>query len=258
MDLKNFARNYMANLAMKTYPGRGVVVGRDEYGNPILIAWTMGRNPLDSGNRVYEKDEEVGRVWTEVANPAYPPENPELTLYDAMEQRWNLHVASNGAQTTSIVTHYDASGWDINSVQRELSEWSYEPDPNHTPRITGYVYLGSEKTEFGLSIIRKPLWGDPDDVEDAQRDFFTESDIPKGYGMGITTYVDDGKPLPSYRERPMILPIEGDSVEAIANGFWAILNPAYRVSLAVKRVPAEGGRPEIAIINKQLKIEAAN
>ena len=49
--------NFRKHLKENCYPGRGIVLGCDSGGNPVLIYWIMGRS-LNSRNRIFAITEE--------------------------------------------------------------------------------------------------------------------------------------------------------------------------------------------------------
>ncbi|MCA9968308.1 MAG: hypothetical protein KC423_28885, partial [Anaerolineales bacterium] len=61
---------------------------------------------------------------------------------------------------------------------------------------------------------------------------------PPGYGYGLTTYMGDGSPLPSFSGDPLLLPLPGTPQQLLA-AYWDALDPENRIALAMKRI-AEG------------------
>ena len=106
----------------------------------------------------------------------------------------------------------------------------HEPDaPNYTPRISGYLDLDTD--QVWLSILK----ASPFDAEQSERHFFRFDSIEPGYGYAITTYAGDGNPLPSFSGTPYLLPLDGDPAD-----FWQALGGDNRISLAVRRIAADG------------------
>jgi hypothetical protein len=56
----------------------------------------------------------------------------------------------------------------------------------------------------------------------------------------LTTYREDGSPLPSFEGDPILVPCDG-TPEAVLERYWKALDAENRVSLAVKRIPVDGG-----------------
>lgn len=226
------------------YPGRGIVVGRDESGQHLVqVYWIMGRSE-NSRNRIFDND--GGRVFTAAANPS-KVQDPSLIIYNAMDEcpRCRTFFAvTNGHQTDSFRSACEQG------IISSLAKYSYEPDaPNYTPRINGFCDTKSGLgTIAGLAIIRKsPLGGT------CERSIYLYEQIANGFGYCITTYADDGSPLPSFRGEPLLMPLAG-SLEGVADQYWAILNGENLVSLVVKFIEVSSGKSHVSIINKYLRV----
>jgi len=236
-DSREIQANFRS-LSENSYVGRGFVVGLDESGNMIQVYWLMGRS-AGSRNRVFDLDE--GRVFTKSADGSVP-DNPELTLYNAMdERRCGYYVVSNGAQTDDLCQALK------NRVQHAfrhtLLRWSYEPDPNHTPRITAVAHWMGNRFEVEMALLRKSATSD-----DCDRAWYMYGNIPLGTGYCMTTYMGDGDPLPSFRGEPYLMPLNGTG-EQIASTYWAALNRHNRVALVVKTISIRTANTEVHVIN---------
>ena len=155
-----------------------------------------------------------------------------------------LAVALPAAAGTRIEKEYRlASG---GSFESALQKREREPDaPNYTPRISGLIDLREELPAFALSMLKaNPAYPDRTD-----RTTFRPVPPPPGLGLGITTYKEDGDPLPPFSGEPLWLPLEGDA-ERLADHYWKSLDADNRVALAVKRIPAQDGVPEIVLRNR--------
>jgi hypothetical protein len=228
-------------LRENPYPGRGIVIGRDETGRQLIqVYWIMGRS-ANSRNRVFEKDDATGRLFTEAADLA-KVEDPSLIFYNAMMEQRGIFIVSNGDQTDTIAQAIRAGS----DSYEALSQRTYEPDkPNYTCRIAGLCFGG---TVGQLAVLRRSAWGDTCD-----RHFYEFSQIAAGLGFCITTYAGDGNPLPPFRGEPYLLPLIG-GIEEVAAAMWSALNEANRVSLAVKFINIDTGRSRISIINEYEKV----
>jgi len=233
------AQENLRKLTANPYPGRGLVIGLDEWNeNMIQVYWITGRSP-NSRNRVFVTD--GGRLFTEPADPN-KVENPELIIYNAMMQKErNFFAVSNGHQTDAVIEKADGT----KDLLGLLDGWTYEPDePNWTPRITGLITL-TEWPRFELAT----LWRN----HDGHRNYYTTWSLgDPGYGEGLTTYTGDGNPLPSFTGEPILLPLRG-SQRDIRDTYWDALNPENRVALAVKFINPNG-RNHIDVINRFQKI----
>ncbi len=244
-DCGAVAQNNFDNLSRNPYPGRGLILGRNDQGFLVQVYWVMGRSE-NSRNRVLSYDKTTGRLYTEAADPKKVTD-PKLIIYNAMDELRSprAFIVSNGDQTDALIRGF-ATG---KTFQQTLHEWEYEPDaPNLTSRISGFFLVDNGLGV--LSLLRKSRWGTTCD-----RFFFTAplSGFHAGFGFGLTTYSGDGNPLPSFEGEPLLLPLRGD-VQSIAETYWEALNEANRVSLAVKII---GERQSvIQIINKYEKVAA--
>ena len=107
----------------------------------------------------------------------------------------------------------------------------YEPDaPNNTPRISAIVNADGS---FELSILKEKDGG-------CLREFFSYECCPEGKGYVISTYVGDGKPLPSFRGEPIEVEL------ASPDEVWAALNADNKVSLY------SNVKGEVRLFNKNL------
>ena len=203
-------------LANNTYPGRGIVVGKD-----CVYYFIMGRS-TNSRNRIFVATEDG--IKTEAHDPALLAD-PSLIIYHPVRTMGDALVVTNGDQTDTIV---EAGDFCAGCMTRE-----FEPDdPNFTPRISAIVYADGS---FEMSILKHQASGR------CLREFFAYEGADEGVGYFISTYVGDGSPLPSFAGEPIevALPDDPDAV-------WAALNADNKVSLYANI----GG--EVKLYNKNL------
>lgn len=222
------ANNSLAHISNNSYPGRGIIIGRNHDSKWVVIYWIMGRSD-NSRNRVFKYKNNI--LSTEAADPSLV-KDPSLIIYNAMRGIGHNVIVSNGSQTDMIYDKLMLGSGFLTSLAYE----TYEPDaPNYTPRISGY--LDKNFKNISLSVIKRNHTGNTDHC------FYRYSDIPLGVGYCITTYMGDGDPLPPFRGEPILLPLTGD-VDDIANTYWNLLNEDNRISLMIR----EGNY--VKIINK--------
>jgi IMP cyclohydrolase len=239
VEPKLVAQANMHNLSVNPYPGRGLVIGKVEPGW-IQVYWIMGRSE-DSRNRVFTQGAD-GLVYTEAVDPS-KVKDPSLIIYNAMAERNSFFFATNGVQTDNLVDAVTTG----TEPTKGLRQHTYEPDPNHTSRISGWCTRDPNSYAHFSLIKKSPL------SAAADRHLF-KCEVEAGYGYGISTYRGDGSPLPAFKGEPQLLPIEG-TIEEIAQTYWSALNEANRVSLAVKLIPYEIMTPsQVHIINKYEKV----
>lgn len=237
----------MFRLGCNVYPGRGIAMGVSADGRYVVqVYWIMGRSE-NSRNRIFSN--QGGRVFTEAADPK-KVKDPSLIIYNAMDEFQGNFIVSNGSQTDAVVKSLrdEASqGEKSSGLFRALQKFAYEPDePNFTPRIT--ALYAPKQPRFQFSILRKSRWDDS-----CVRSFETYDVLRNGTGMCVTTYQEDGDPLPSFEGSPYPVAIE-KKIETVAETFWDSLNPQNRVSLVVKFI--EGSDSEVQIVNQYEKVSA--
>ena len=183
-----------------SYPGRGIVVGKD-----IVYYFIMGRS-VNSRNRIFVECEDG--IRTEAHDPALL-EDPSLIIYHPVRTMGNKLVVTNGDQTDTIV---EAGSFREGCMKRE-----FEPDsPNFTPRISAVV---NEDGSFEISILKHQENGR------CLREFFAYEGADEGVGYFISTYQGDGNPLPTFAGEPVEVELaEPDAV-------WSALNADNKVSL---------------------------
>lgn len=222
--------NFERHIRQNSYPGRGMVIGRTETGDWVIVYWIMGRSP-NSRNRRFVADGVTLR--TEPIDLA-SVENPELIIYEAMLELPGIFLVSNGDQTRTLYETLQGSG----SFDEALLTREREPDaPNYTPRISGMITPGNAANPITLSILK----ANPADPALTDRFTFRPAPPPPGFGYCLTTYMGDGRPLPSFSGDPVWLPLQGDP-QTILQTYWNGLNAENRVALAVKVLEKDRSR----------------
>ncbi len=232
-DLKNL-------LSENSYPGRGIVIGQSADGKNAMIAYfIMGRSE-NSRNRIFEAFD--GGMRTKAFDES-KLSDPSLIIYNPYRAIGDSDITTNGDQT-DIVYEFIMSG---STFEEALFTREFEPDcPNYTPRISGITEydFGSGNFTYKLSIL-KSRNGDP---ECCNRYFYNY--IPKaGIGHFIHTYKCDGNPIPSFYGEPEEVALPNTAKE-LADLCWDNLNEENKVSLFVRCIPLDGGKPTEIIINK--------
>jgi hypothetical protein len=237
-QIKRLAQANLDALRSNPYPGRGIVVGLDQSGKYLVqVYWIMGRSE-NSRNRIFEADNETGRLYTEAAD-ATKMKDPSLVIYNAMRERGPHFIVSNGDQTDTVAE--SPAPLLLNVALRGRK---YEPDaPNFTQRISATSSLSKGRPYIQMVILRKSLFGEQCDR------FLYEYTPHPGFGHCITTYAGDGDPLPAFCGDPLLMPLAA-GLKEVAEAYWQALDEANRVSLAVKFIEIGNGRSDIHIINK--------
>jgi IMP cyclohydrolase len=240
MHLSEIApRNFNQHLVKNPYPGRGLVIGKSVHKDSwIIIYWIMGRSS-NSRNRQFIDDSGVLRTSPIDISKV---KDPSLIIYEAILELQKIFIVSNGDQTRTI---YEALHKGI-PVHEALSKREREPDtPNFTARISGILDLSTETANISLHILKANIFN-PDHTD---RYYYHPSILQEGYGFGLTTYQNDGDPLPCFSGDPLLLPIKG-TAEEILETYWNALNSENRVALAVKEIIYNGQESRILIRNQ--------
>ena len=226
-------------LAAKTYPGRGIVVGRSKDGKKAVTAYfIMGRSE-NSRNRIFVEEGED--IRTEAFDET-KLSDPSLIIYSPVKVIGKKTIITNGDQTDTIYD-YMTAGKCFNSA---LMSREFEPDaPNYTPRISALVDISDESLHFRMSIL-KSNDGNPDCCN---RYFYDYSDIPAGEGRFIHTYKEDGTTLPSFEGEPLKVSLDGD-IDEFTKNLWKNLNEDNKVSLFTRFIDIKTGEYQTRIVNK--------
>ncbi len=226
-----------AYLSERTYPGRGIVLGRSADNAKAVIAYFIMGRSVNSRNRVFTETEDG--IRTEAYDPS-KMSDPSLIIYHPVRVYEGETIVTNGDQTDTIRDSLAAG----HCFRHALMGREFEPDgPNWTPRISGIV---EEDGAYKLSIL-KSLDGDPS----CCCRYFYEYDKPQaGVGHIIHTYQADEEPLPSYVGEPAMVTIDAPDAKSLADLIWQNLNEDNKVSLYVSYIDLATGERDTVIVNK--------
>lgn len=227
-------------LQSKTYPGRGIVLGKTKDGSKAVCAYfIMGRSE-NSRNRIFVEDGEG--IRTQAFDPAKLVD-PSLIIYAPVRVLGNKTIVTNGDQTDTIYEGMDKQL----TFEQSLRSREFEPDgPNYTPRISGVMHLESGKYNFAMSILKSNN-GDP---SGCNRYTYAYENPKAGEGRFIHTYAADVNPLPSFEGEPTWVAIEDDDIDTFTDKIWTSLNEDNKVSLFVRFIDIATGTYETRIVNK--------
>lgn len=233
-----------AELAVNSYPGRGIVIGRSDDGLRAVIAYFIMGRSANSRNRVFtEKD---GGIITQAADPS-KLEDPSLIIYAPVRVFGNRTIVTNGDQTDTIFEAYEKG----RGFAKALRTRTFEPDvPNFTPRISGVVKVSKKgKMSYKMSILRS----DEGNGGSVERFFFEYPQPVPGEGRFLHTYRCDGNPIPSFSGEPEKVRLSGD-IDTFTNMLWNSLNEDNKVSLFVREIELKTGKCATRIVNKYEKV----
>lgn len=230
-------RSLKEELGATSYPGRGIVLGKSDDGQYLVMAYfIMGRSE-NSRNRVFIPD---GDGLKTKAFDESRMTDPSLIIYAPVRVLGEVTIVTNGDQTDTVYDTMKQGG----TFEDALRTRTFEPDaPNYTPRISGLAEPREDR--YRLSIL-KSADGDPSSV----RRCFYEYTAPKaGRGHFIHTYQGDGNPLPSFEGEPAEISLKGD-IDAFTEEAWNSLNADNRVSLFTRYIRLSDGETETRLVNK--------
>lgn len=258
-------------LESKTYPGRGIYVSKSPDNNSFWCAyWTMGRSEgsrnrvfseIDSttqNDRLFQVDEKLfpkHGVSVDIADMnKCDAERPWLLYYNPLIliPEYNSLIISNGDQSDTIFQKIVECENSKKGFYEGLLSREFENDPpNYTPRISAII--NTKERTFDLSILKRG----GEEHNYCERNFYHYDDyIPNFEGRLITTYVDDGNPLPTFDTDPIPLKHNSTSVKQFMDSIWKSLNEENKVSLLVSEACFDSHCVTWSFVNKYERVEA--
>ncbi len=234
-----------AYLRERSYPGRGILIGKSLDGTKAVTAYFIMGRSTNSRNRVFIEDGKG--IRTQAFDPS-KMEDPSLIIYAPVRVLGNKTIVTNGDQTDTIYEGLDKQL----TFEQSLRSRTFEPDgPNYTPRISGVLHVEDGRYNYAMSILKSNN-GDPDST---QRYTFAYENPKAGEGRFISTYQNDGNPLPSFAGEPIVADFDADftaNIDNFTNRIWAALNEDNKVSLFTRFIDIATGEVESRIINKNI------
>lgn len=228
-------------LKDRAYPGRGIVIGRDESGeNAVFAYFIMGRS-AGSRNRVFAENSHGG-IETKPADINAVVGDPSLTIYNAVRIAGNKTIITNGTQTDIAAELMDKQY----SFEQSLRSQEYEPDaPLFTPRISSVARFSEDGLNYAMSIIKKGAEGE------ILRYNFAYNNPASGIGRILHTYDETGGNPVSFSGEPAAVSLkDSGDLKNFADNLWNSLNADNKVSLFVRKANIASGKAESIIINK--------
>ena len=228
-------RNFKKHISLNSYPGRGIVLGKNRDDSWVLIYWIMGRSP-QSRNRVLKY--ENGILRTEAISSSLNHDQ-KFIIYNAMRDLDGVIVVSNGSHTDRICEKINEGENFFTSLESEKHE---SDSPNYTSRIAGLIKLSEPGINMG-KICKSDF-----SFNRTSYHYFRYPIIQPGFGYCLTTYMVDGDPPSTFQGDPILIPLQGNA-ENIANKFWNELNAENRISLFTREIK-KLGEENLKIINR--------
>ena len=237
-------------ISSKTYPGRGIVVFHPNNQDKLFCAyWIMGRSE-NSRNRVFEECE--GNLKTVPAD-ASKVEDPHLIIYNARVAvpDKDVVVITNGDQTNTIVDFVKNFDDEKTAFMQSLMTRTFEDDePNFTPRISCMINTRSGEVCFSS------LKCANSQSETPLRNFSFYESVAQSQGYLLTTYVDDGDPLPSSNAEPIKITCDSQSLNMFKESLWTALDDDNKISLYVEEIDLKNANSVRSFVNNYKKVEA--
>jgi IMP cyclohydrolase len=240
--------NLFEYLAGNEYPGRGICIGKTSGGNKAMVAYFIMGRSVNSRNRVFDPID--GGIRTMAADPSKMTD-PHLIIYNPVLTYHNATIVTNGDQTDTIRDFMARNDFRDFSFEAALKTRTFEDDgPNWTPRISGVVDMATGG--YKMSILKS----DGGDDRSVQRFTFDYSQPLAGKGHFISTYMADGKPLPSFTGEPLRVDMDEEDPHEYAGKLWRALNDDNKVSLFVRVIDLASRAYKDVIVNKYKTVEA--
>ena len=159
--------------------------------------------------------------------------NTPSELKYASSHEW-ARLEEDGTVTVGITDHAQEALGDVVFVElpeegsalaagggfeEALASREREPDaPNYTPRISAMLDFRVSDNNVHLSVLK----ANRNDPVKTDRITICPANPPAGFGYGLTTYMGDGSPLPSFVGDPLLLPLKGSPAQII-DAYWDAL-----------------------------------
>lgn len=233
-------------LKTKTYPGRGIYIERLIDGYVRIVYFIMGRSE-NSRNRIFREID--GGIETVCADESKMTD-PHLIIYNPVLTRSGFTIVTNGDQTNTIYDFADKFDLSHNAFEEALLTRTFEDDePNFTPRISAIV--NHKSGDYKISILKNGGGCGNHTL----RYTYNYTNPSKNTGRLITTYIDDGNPLPSFAGEPHLLASANTCLNEFVYSVWDNLNEDNKISLFVREIKLDSGEHKDLIINKYKRVD---
>ena len=239
VEIFNIASQNETYLKENKYPGRGIIIGATpSEKHYVQIYWIMGRSK-NSRNRLFIMENNF--IKTEIFDEKIEGDR-SLIIYYPIKSINNYHIISNGDQTETIYDFINNN----KTFKNALDTREFEPDPpNYTPRISGFIDLRSENSNYGLSVLKTI----DHNKEFCQRNYYYYTKFIKGFGHCVHTYDHDDNPIPSFSKEPYLIKLH-ENIDDNIKYIWDLLNIDNKVSVLVKYISKEINQTMIKIKNR--------
>jgi hypothetical protein len=231
MDIEN--RKY---LSEHPYPGTGILIGKPDIDHCVLTCWIMGNTPEERNRMLVRREGHMGGEFVDVNiahHSALSVPLPDDSRIMACNYEHNWYAASNILGIATILPQ------------------SWCEHVGTVPQWTGGVWAGMNYfgpvalVEATLQVARYDedgiLWGSSSHEYRTLRPGYGRCVIEHDHLKGVTTL---------FQREPLIVPVVGDTAQAIAESWWEVLAPEKRVALATVHFSLKkDGKANLHIIN---------
>jgi len=223
-------------------PCRGIIAGRDLFGNGVQIFLVMGRSEKGKNRKCIIENESA--IATRASDAAAYDESLTFTV---MTQTSNSHIVSNWNQTSGIYQRLKKNdGKTPEKFFDALGDYSYALDaPVFTPRISA-CHDVSNLGKIYLSLIKKGAGKQGSSLTER---FNYSFGVDCGSGYCITTYMPGSETLPSFSRDPILINID-KPLDALIKSLWESLDDRWRVSIVGKSIYRDNSFRYLKPINK--------
>jgi IMP cyclohydrolase len=131
------------------YPGRFIIIGKQENGFYILYGVTARSESARAKRYIYDRSTQTIKVQA-TDQAVLAKGNLDLLDYNAVRIFQNGIIVGNGKQTDKITSLKTNA---VMSLAEHLNDQTFEPDKYQTPRITGSIFHDQNQTTAALYII---------------------------------------------------------------------------------------------------------
>lgn len=239
MDPRHIAATNLATLALNRHLGFSVITGLDTTGENLILVCLKTHPEVEGRNCGFAIEKNTGRLiiepadFSKVTGPAIP--RVHTVMHSIRHAGVEYHVAGNNNVDTIIEWYGKDQG-----LEASLRRVSWKHD---VPSLTA-----SCRWQHGHPII-KMARVEKSPFRDAPEPHLCVPDVGPGFGYCLTECFGNGDVRSPFLGDPFLLPLDG-SARAVMHSLWEVLSTEYRVAVAVRFIPKNGGRPETVFFNR--------
>jgi IMP cyclohydrolase len=226
------------------YPGRFIIIGKQENGFYILYGVTARSESARAKRYIYDRSTQTIKVQA-TDQAVLAKGNLDLLDYNAVRIFQNGIIVGNGKQTDKITSLKTNA---VMSLAEHLNDQTFEPDKYQTPRVTGSIFHDQNQTTAALYIISAD-----ENLKPIHQAY--DLSLQDGQAYFISTYSGQNiRPTPSFNQDPILLDIDFENAEHAAKQVYENFQPEaeqpdLRVSVISIHTNQDLSDKEVCIIN---------